>query len=354
MSSHMLSRVLAAFVLVSTVALPGLALGESAAEQAAQDLVPVPPEDHGAGGELTLDPPVVSPRTETAAAQAEGGQQLHGVFRLTAGECAGEGVTSGSYFRMVNPGGDPDGGPYVGNGDSPCGDDTYTPLQAGTEGGLSTTAYQPHPDPPFSAAGGGTNDKITQPAPFFGVPFSTATEETDRQTGTDVPVPAITFDCGGGLAGDVRAFQAGWNRQFFNQGAPKPDGSTPEGTTGPAGTYDPATQAYSLTWTSRIVGGPFNNFTGVWHLEGTFSGEARGTCPATAPNGEGATQAAASQPPSAGTGAQTTGTAATAGAQAGTALPDTGGPFGGPALALGLLFAGAALWTRQRKAGKLS
>ena len=25
-----------------------------------------------------------------------------------------------------------------------------------------------------------------------------------------------------------------------------------------------------LEWSSTIVGGPFNNFTGTWHFEGTF------------------------------------------------------------------------------------
>ena len=29
--------------------------------------------------------------------------------------------------------------------------------------------------------------------------------------------------------------------------------------------------SYSITWTSQIVGGPFNNFTGLWHLTGTYS-----------------------------------------------------------------------------------
>ena len=27
---------------------------------------------------------------------------------------------------------------------------------------------------------------------------------------------------------------------------------------------------YALDWSSQIVGGPFNNFTGTWRLTGTF------------------------------------------------------------------------------------
>ena len=36
------------------------------------------------------------------------------------------------------------------------------------------------------------------------------------------------------------------------------------------GTYDAETGAFVLEWSSQIVGGPFNDSTGVWHLEGTF------------------------------------------------------------------------------------
>jgi hypothetical protein len=42
-------------------------------------------------------------------------------------------------------------------------------------------------------------------------------------------------------------------------------------TAAPTGTIDPATGAFVLEWSSQIVGGAFNDFTGVWHMEGTFS-----------------------------------------------------------------------------------
>jgi hypothetical protein len=72
------------------------------------------------------------------------------------------------------------------------------------------------------------------------------------------------------LSGDLRAWEATWNKQDFNQGSPKPDGSTPKLTTPAHGTYDATTGAFVLEWTSTIVGGPFNEFTGSWHLTGTF------------------------------------------------------------------------------------
>ena len=37
------------------------------------------------------------------------------------------------------------------------------------------------------------------------------------------------------------------------------------------GTYNAKTHAYVLNWTSQVVGGPFNGFTGDWHLTGTFA-----------------------------------------------------------------------------------
>jgi hypothetical protein len=48
--------------------------------------------------------------------------------------------------------------------------------------------------------------------------------------------------------------------------APKP---TVTGS-GATGTLDPKTHAFVLQWTSHIEGGPFNGFTGLWHLEGIF------------------------------------------------------------------------------------
>ena len=72
------------------------------------------------------------------------------------------------------------------------------------------------------------------------------------------------------LSGQVTAWAAQWNGDSFNQGSPKPDGSLPKPTTKLTGTYNPTTRAFTLVWTSLIVGGPFNGFAGYWHLAGTF------------------------------------------------------------------------------------
>ncbi len=237
-----------------------------------------------AAGATTLDPPALDPPlpvdvpvevpvdgpAATAAGSRAAGTPLTGTFRLTKATCGGE--VSGTWFRMIQPGGDADG-PFVSNSDSPCADTSYTPLAPGSDGGLVTGAYQPQPNPAFSTTGHALARRITAPARFFGVDFGTATNAVDPQTGTAVPAPTINAT-GGTLSGDLRAFAASWNNQHFNQGAPKPDGSTPGATAAPTGTYDAATGAFTIKWTSQIVGGPFNNFTGQWHLEGTFVGAA--------------------------------------------------------------------------------
>ena len=204
-----------------------------------------------------------SPPTATAATESP----LIGVFAITAGSCS-SGTATGTYFRMIQPGGTLSG-PFLSNANSTCAINTYTLLSPGTAGGLSTAAYQPNPTPPFDSSGNGRADSITQPQSFFGVKFSLSTNSTDPQTGLSATVPSIS-NAGGALSGDLRAISVGWNKQNFNQGSPKPGGTKPGLTSGPTGTYDAASRAFTLTWTSAIVGGPFNNFTGLWHFQGTF------------------------------------------------------------------------------------
>jgi hypothetical protein len=225
---------------------------------------------------LPIDPPVLRELPPTAGkrtATATSGRELVGLFAIRAGSCAG--APSGSYFRMVQPGGNTSAGPFVSNGDSPCRDDTYTPLSPGSDGGLATRGYQANPNPAFDGAGNGLAARITKPQGFFSVKFSTATNATDPQTNAKVSPPRIYAD-GSKLSGDVRSFAAAWNRQHFNQGSPKPDGSRPGNTSGPTGTFDAKTGSFTLQWASHIVGGPFNNFTGVWRFTGTFRASGSG------------------------------------------------------------------------------
>jgi hypothetical protein len=219
--------------------------------------------DDGDGSSTTTD--------SDAGTESSDDADLVGLFAVDAGQCADAGVTTGSYFRMVQPGGDPESGPFVDNVDAGCGDASFTPLAPGTDGGLVTGEYQPQPDPPFTGdSQGGAADTILEPAPFFAIDFAVSTNEVDPQTSTDVPEPSLTAADDGSLGGDLSAWGVAYSGQFFNQGSPKPDGSRPGNTAGPSGTYDPSTKKFVLEWTSLIVGGPFDGFTGIWHLEGTF------------------------------------------------------------------------------------
>jgi len=208
--------------------------------------------------------PVAAAASQRPAADAS--VKLVGVFKITAGACSSSGgVTSGSYFRMIEP-----GGLYVANTSSPCGTDTYTPLLPGTAGGLSTKAYQPNPSPEFDSSGNALAAKIFQPQGFEGTNFAVSTNAKDPQTGDKVKVPSITVR-GGKISGQLEAFSVGWNTQNFNQGSPKPGGTRPSGTSGPTGTYNAKKKTFVLEWESLIQGGPFNGFTGEWYLVGTFS-----------------------------------------------------------------------------------
>lgn len=199
---------------------------------------------------------------------AAGDGVLDGLLAIEDGQCDDEGVTSGSSFRMVQPGGDLEEGPFVDNGDSPCGDPTWTPLAAGRDGGLLLGEHQGPPDEPFAEDGHARAGAIIAPQAFFAVDFAVTTGAVDPQTELEVPVPQLEVDEAGDVTGQTTAWAVGWNRQFFNQGAPKPDGELPGMTSAPEGTYDPATGEITVSWTSAIVGGPFDGFTGLWHLEG--------------------------------------------------------------------------------------
>jgi hypothetical protein len=198
------------------------------------------------------------------------GTPMVGTFKIDPGAFSAATGPTGSYLRMILAGGSLAGGPYFNNLFSGSADTTYTLISPGTDGGLTTGAYQPAPNPAF---GGLLNsalaNRIMAPQAFEGIAFSMSTDPVDPQSGLAVIPPAINY-LNGKLNGEVAAVSAEWSGNYFNQGTPKPDGSTPGITQPVTGTYDPTTGAYVLEWASTIVGGPFNSFAGFWHLAGTF------------------------------------------------------------------------------------
>jgi hypothetical protein len=232
----------------------------------------------------------------SSGSTSSGGRELVGLFRLSPGRVDGNRIT-GSWFRMLQPGGSVKDGPYMMNADSPADNGRATLLAPGTSGGLRTGGYQSQPTPAFDGGGNSLAAAITTPTKFFGVKFSISTNKLDLQTKTDVAPPTIVLN-GNKLTADLSAWAASWNNQNFNQGSPKPVPNTQAKAPGQAqaerawdwvsqkwldaakkptvtgsgatGTFDAATGTFVLEWSSLIVGGPFNGFTGLWHLEGVY------------------------------------------------------------------------------------
>jgi hypothetical protein len=204
-----------------------------------------------------------------AAAAGGSGKTLTGTLELAAGKLVrqhGRTVYTGTYFRMLLPGKTDE---YFSNPQSRAADKTYTLMRPGTDGGLELGHYQPAPSPAFTASGFARANRITQPETFASIKYSISTAAVDAQSGTHDAIPSLVHH-GDKLTGNFSAWTAEWNKIYFNQGSPKPNASNPyPGLTQPVtGTYDAKTGAFTITWYSAIVGGPFNGFTGFWHLEG--------------------------------------------------------------------------------------
>jgi hypothetical protein len=251
-----------------------------------------------AGALLAVSIGFVVPATQADAKSSVsgGGRELIGLFRLTAGSASGAQL-NGTYFRMLEPGASATNGPYMKNANSSADGGQATLLSPGTAGGFRTNAYQAQPTPAFNTGGDSLADSITTPTAFFGVKFSISTNKIDLQTKTATAPPIVVLK-DGKLTADLSSWAASWNNQNFNQGAPKPVPSTQAKApgqqqaqaawnffsqkflgaqakstvsgTGATGTFNPKTGAFTLQWTSLIVGGPFNSFTGLWHLQGVF------------------------------------------------------------------------------------
>lgn len=170
---------------------------------------------------------------------------------------------------MIYPKGKVKTGPFFINSDSTAKNKGYTLFKPGIDGGLRTGAFQEQPSPAFQSNGFSLSNRIVQPLLFAGIKFGLSTAPTDAQSGKNVGAPRIFVDAKK-ISGDLRGFTASWNKIYFNQGAPKPSGSTPGLTRAVRGLYNPKTKRFAFDWVSQIVGGPFNDFSGYWHLEGRF------------------------------------------------------------------------------------
>ena len=196
----------------------------------------------------------------TSAPQAASSRSLNGTFRLQAGTYS-NGKAHGTYFRMIYP----NGKKYFPNPDSTAADKTYILGRAGKDGGLITGRYQPNPKPAFDSKGNARANGILRPGTFTAIKFSAATLKVDPQSDKNAAAPSASVN-GRTLTVRLPSYTIMWNGEYFNQGAPKPDGSG----SAASGRYDPSTKRFAFDWKSKIRGGPFNGFSGYWHFEGTF------------------------------------------------------------------------------------
>jgi hypothetical protein len=207
-------------------------------------------------------------RTASAAAATP----LSGTLAIAPGKyvAAGHGKAThytGSYFRMLLPGATDK---YFRNPNSKAKDKSYTLFIPGSQRGLRLGSFQPPPTPAFASDGFALASTIVKPMTFAGINFSISTAPTDAQSGQTDVAPSLSAT-GSQVTGNFSAWTAEWNSIYFNQGAPKPGSEPFPGPTRPVnGTYNSRTKAYQIIWYSLIVGGPFNGFTGYWHLQGTL------------------------------------------------------------------------------------
>jgi len=100
---------------------------------------------------------------------------------------------------------------------------------------------------------------------FFGNPVTTYTALSNHGSANNAagtigggPVPTAMVDVGAGtIQADMSALIVNWNGNEFNQGAPVA-----------VGTFTAGTNTYAMSWSSLIVGGSFNGFTGTWNFVG--------------------------------------------------------------------------------------
>jgi hypothetical protein len=205
-------------------------------------------------------------------ALASAATPLSGTLAIAPGKYvpAGHGKAAhytGSYFRMLLPGATDK---YFHNPNSKAKDKTYTLFIPGSQRGLRLGSFQPPPSPAFASDGFALASTIVKPMEFAGIDFSISTAPTDAQSGQTDVAPSLSVT-GDQMSGNLSAWTAEWNSIYFNQGAPKPGSEPFPGSTKPVvGTYNSKTKAYQIIWYSLIVGGPFNGFTGYWHLQGTL------------------------------------------------------------------------------------
>lgn len=200
--------------------------------------------------------------------------EVIGTVIIDKGACTDTGEVSGSWFRMIEPGGSVEKGPFITNYDSLCSDETYSLLVPGSLG-LRLNEFQKHPTPAFDEATNGLANEIFQPLPFYTVNMAFSTESPDPLSGEKLSPPRFFVGLNGSsekdapqrLTANLQSIYVAWNGEYFEQGSPHPEGFK-GATKSPVGTINVETGRFTLDWVSQVDAGAFDGFIGEWHLEG--------------------------------------------------------------------------------------
>ena len=200
--------------------------------------------------------------------------EVKGTVVIDAGTCSNTGELSGSHFRMIEPGGTAEKGPYISNYDSLCSDKTYTLLSPGSVG-LRLGEFQDAPDPAFDEATNGLAGEMFKPTRFYSVDFGFSTESKHPYEKETLSPPQFFVELNSDrsnlttakLTGRINSIFISWNSEFLEQGSPHPEGF--KGATKlPVGTINLETGRFDLEWLSQVDEGNFDGFVGDWHITG--------------------------------------------------------------------------------------
>lgn len=204
-----------------------------------------------------------------------------GTITLTTG--SNSAPFTGSWVRLYQTAlgaGNPAG--YFVNPSSPAADQTYTPVVNGTQGIKLGTPVQGLASPAFDGGGNSLTNTILKPVPFAGVNFSAFTAvNTDKKTKNGKK--GLWIKVAGGKSATVAVTSAdfsGWTIAYGGDSKYSTPGATSDvlaggNLTGSLTWKDPKNKALGgsiiLNWSSQITEPPFQPFTAVWQLQGTYT-----------------------------------------------------------------------------------
>jgi hypothetical protein len=210
-----------------------------------------------------------------------------GVFSIDPGVCEGAGKPEGSYMVVLS---NTDGLPES-NSSSECEGGYFTLLRQGTSG-LETGVFEPNPDPTFDGGGNSLANQIIQPIPWDGKLLGMATDPrdvADAPSGPPIYPDPSAYVAGNRIIIDLRSLNITWNgtpNSTCATAQPPGHGCTEVGSYTVTGTFDPATNQYSVNWSA---GQSFNDGGQVlFHLQGTISVETVAVSGPAAATGAGA------------------------------------------------------------------